>query len=384
MNIFDSSVFYTRQRTHFRLIYLHSIKHFTIKRFLVGILYVLVLLSVGIINIITRLLDELLFPNFKNITIKQPVFIISNPRSGTTFLHRLMCLDQEKYVYNLLYQSTFPSITFYRIIQFFGSIDKKTPGKPLHKLLDFINSKFFSVWDEIHATGFNKSEEDEGVYFISGISPSVGMLTPYLKNFRELFILDNIDDSTKDNIKKYYKTTIQRWMYALGSDKLLLNKTVMSSGRLDILHELFPDVKIIFLIRNPYEAIPSFTSMFTEMWKDLFKDIPENSPEYREWGELGIAYYKYFNEQKNNFKKENFITIPYTDLISAPKQTVLKIYDQLKLETTPEFLERLENETNQARKYKSSHNYTLEQYGFEKEHIYNELKFIFDEFGFEK
>jgi len=383
MNFLDASVFYSRLQTHLRVVYLHTIKYFTIKRFFVGLVYLLVLSIVGTINIISRLIDELIFPNYKNIKIKQPVFIISNPRSGTTFLHRLMCLDEEKYVYNLLYQSTFPSITFYRMIQFFSAIDKKI-GKPLHHLMDWINSIFFGGWDEIHATGFNKSEEDEGLHFVSGISPSVGLTTPFLHEFKELYIPDKLDDTTKEKIKKYYKTTIQRWMYALGSDKLLLMKTVMSSGRMEMLHELFPDVKIIFLIRNPYQAIPSFTSMFAEPWSTIYKEIPENSEAYREWGELGIAYYKYFNEQKNNFKKENFITVQYTDLVAEPKQTVLKIYEQLKLDTSPAFLERLENETNKAKKYKSTHTYSLETYGFDKEHIYNELKFIFDEFGFEK
>jgi hypothetical protein len=369
--------------THLRVVYLHCIKYATPMRFFIGIVYLLVVLSVGFINVISRLLDELIFPNYKEIKVKQPVFIISNPRSGTTFLHRLMCLDEEKFVYNLLYQSTFPSITFYRMIQFFSAVDNKI-GKPLHKLMDWINSKMFGGWDDIHATGFNKSEEDEGLHFISGISPSVGLVTPFLKEFKELYIPDKLDDATKESIKKYYKTTIQRWMYALGSDKLLLMKTVMSSGRLEMLHELFPDVKIIFLIRNPYQAIPSFTSMFAEPWSAIYKEIPENSEQYREWGELGIAYYKYFNEQKNNFKKENFITVQYNDLVAQPKQTVLKIYEQLKLETSPAFLERLENATNKARAYKSTHTYSLETYGFEKDYIYNELKFIFDEFGFEK
>ena len=158
----------------------------------------------------------------------------------------------------------------------------------------------------------------------------------------------------------------------------------MSSGRLEMLYELFPDVKIIFLIRNPYQAIPSFTSMFAEPWSTFYPAIKENSEEYREWGELGIQYYKYFNEQKQNFTKENFITVAYTDLVDKPKETVLKIYEQLKLETSPDFLARLEKSTSTAKKYKSTHAYSLETYGFDKEHIYDELKFIFDEFGFEQ
>ena len=383
MNFFDASIYYTRLRTHFRFVYLHCFKHVTFRRFLIGLLYSIVIISVTIINVCTRLLDEILFPNFKHINVKQPVFIISNPRSGTTFLHRLMCLDEEKFVYNLLYHTTFPSITLYRMIQFFSGIDNKI-GKPLHRVMDLINEKMFGGWDDIHATGFNKSEEDEGLHFVSGISPSVGLVTPFLKEFKELYIPDRLDEGTKNDIKKYYKSTIQRWMYALGSDKIFLSKTVMSSGRLEMLHELFPDVKIIFLIRNPYQAIPSFTSMFAEPWTALHPDIKENSDEYREWGELGIQYYKYFDEQKQHFKKENLITISYTDLVAQPKDTVLKIYDQLKLEITPAFLERLDKATSTAKKYKSTHTYSLETYGFEKEHIYNELKFIFDEFGFEK
>lgn len=383
MNFIDASIYYTRLKTHFRFVYLHCFKHFTIRRFFIGIFYFLTITLVGIINTFTRLLDEILFPNYKEIEVKQPVFIISNPRSGTTFLHRLMCLDNEKFVYNLLYHTTFPSITLYRIIQFFSSCDNKI-GKPLHKFMDYINASMFGGWDDIHATGFNKSEEDEGLHFISGISASVGLVTPFLSEFKELYIPDKLDVATRENIKKYYKATIQRWMYSLGSDKLFLSKTVMSSGRLEMLHELFPEVKIIFLIRDPYKAIPSFTSMFAEPWTLFHPDIKENSDEYREWGEVGIAYYKYFNEQKKNFKKENLITVQYNDLVAQPKETVLKIYKQLKLEIKPEFIEKLEKATTNARKYKSTHSYSLETYGFEKEHIYNELKFIFDEFGFEK
>jgi hypothetical protein len=383
MNIIGAPLFFVRLRTHSRVVYLHCIKNFSIRNFFIGITYFIVLSLVMLTNIVTRLLDEILFPNYRHIEIKQPIFIISNPRSGTTFLHRLMCLDDEKYVSTLMYQTIWPSITLYRIIQVFASVDNKI-GKPLHKLMDMINERFFEAWEDIHETGFNKSEEDEGLHFVSGISASVGLANPQLKEFKELYIPDNLDENSREKIKKFYKATAQRWMYALGSDKLFLSKSVMSSGRLELLHDIFPDIKIIFLIRNPYQAIPSFTSMFAESWPNMFPTIPKVSEEYREWGEVGISYYKYFNEEKSKFKKENFITISYTDLIAQPKETVLKIYDQLKLNVSPTFLDVLEKETTKSRHYSSKHTYSLEEYGFDKDHIYNELEFIFEEFGFEK
>ncbi len=383
MSIFDASIFYVRVRTHLKFVYLMCIKHFSIKNFIIGLLYAIIIgIIVPIVNIIFRILDEILFPNYRDIEIKQPVFIISNPRSGTTFLHRLMCMDDQKFVYILLYHTIIPSITFFKIIGFFGAIDRKI-GRPMRKTVDFIDSKMFGAWEDIHATSFNKSEEDEGLHFVSGISPSIGLVTPFLKNFEELFIPDKLSKREVASIQKYYKATIQRWMYALGADKVFLCKTVMSTGRLEILKNIFPDVKIIFLIRNPYEAIPSFTSMFAEPWKSLYPNINENSEAYREWGNLGTAYYQYFYEEKNKFKKENFVTIPYLDLVNNTKAVVMKIYQQLELDMSEDFLNKLNLETQKSRAYSSKHTYSLEQYGFDKQKIYKDLSFIFDELKIE-
>lgn len=379
MVVVDASIYYTRLKTHFRFIKLHCITHFTIKNFFIGILYGIVIFLVALFSSFCRLFDELLFPNYKNIVVKQPVFIISNPRSGTTYLHRLMCLDHEKFVYTLLYHTTFPSITIFKMIDFFGLIDRRI-GRPMRKFFDWIDNTFFGDWDDIHATGFNRSEEDEGLHFISGISASVGLITPYEAAFKELYIPDKLSEKEKENIKKYYLSTIQKWMYALGSDKLFLCKSVMSTGRLQMLHELFPDIKIIYLVRNPLNVLPSFTSMFASTWSVLYKQIPKNSPEYREWGNLGIEYYKYFTEQKTHFKEENFITVLYDDLVKHPKDTVTKIYQQLQLEMTDGFIERLTEVTSKTRDYKSKHDYSLVEYGYDEATIKQELNFLYQEY----
>lgn len=384
MTFIDATVFYSRVKTHLKYIYVMCFKYFSVRNCIIGILYsIIVGIIVPLVNIVFRIADEILFPNYKNIEIKQPVFIISNPRSGTTFLHRLMCLDEQKFVYFLLFHTVIPSITFFKIVGFFTSIDRKV-GRPMRKFFDFVDSQMFGAWEDIHATSFNKSEEDEALHFISGISPSVGLVTPYLREFKELYIPDSLPEKELVHIRKYYKATIQKWMYAIGADKTFLCKTVMSSGRLKILREIFPDVKIIFLLRNPYEAIPSFTSMFAEPWKNLYPTVKENSEEYREWGELGISYYQYFHQEKNKFEKQNFITVPYADLIKDAKATVIHIYQSLQLKLSDDFLEKLNKETQKSRDYSSKHTYTLEQYGFDKEKIYTELSFIFDELAIEK
>src|ERR1041385_1528928 len=52
-----------------------------------------------------RGLDHLFFPEFKRQPVREPVFIVAPPRSGTTLTQKLMSLDQDRFVYNALYQT---------------------------------------------------------------------------------------------------------------------------------------------------------------------------------------------------------------------------------------------------------------------------------------
>ncbi len=50
---------------------------------------IMMFFTLYVIKTITLSLDAIFFPGFKNVEIKQPVFIIGHPRSGTTFMHKL-------------------------------------------------------------------------------------------------------------------------------------------------------------------------------------------------------------------------------------------------------------------------------------------------------
>ena len=105
------------------------------------------------------ILDELFYSNYKNVAIKNPVFIVSNPRNGTTHLHKLLSLDKQ---FNslLLYQTILPSVSFIRFITFLNTVDY-TLGSPFTKLFSGTSNLFFKAWDKIHKIDFSKEEEDE-------------------------------------------------------------------------------------------------------------------------------------------------------------------------------------------------------------------------------
>lgn len=381
MSFIHSSIFYVRFKVLFQLIYLNCFKHFSVRRFLTTLLFVIILLIYWTLIFVFRLLDEILFFGYRKTEIKNPVFIISNPRSGTTYMHRLMCLDEDRFSYTLLYHTILPSITFIKIIQALGWVDQRI-GRPGRRFFDWLDKVAFGGWSDVHPMGFNKSEEDEGMYFFLMFSPALGLVCPFFDVFKDIQFPDKLDRKDRQPLMNFYVNTVKRWMYCMGKDKVYLAKSVMSTGRLRMLLEEFPDARIIYLIRTPMKAVPSFASMFTAPWKLISPDLPLNGKEGKSWCDLAIAYYAYFYEQKNLIDPENFKTIRYTDLVKHPRDTVISIYKHFGIEITPNFQEQLEKITVRNRNYKSKHSYSLEEYGMTPEEVYEPLKDLFEEFEF--
>ena len=79
----------------------HSLSHtegtparLTPRRILFLTVFFPIFTIVRLINWIGLKLDDLLARDYQQQEVQQPVFILGNPRSGTTFLHRLMAKDR--------------------------------------------------------------------------------------------------------------------------------------------------------------------------------------------------------------------------------------------------------------------------------------------------
>ncbi|MCO5248855.1 MAG: sulfotransferase [Chitinophagales bacterium] len=383
MSFIHASIFYIHIKTFVKIVYLQCIKHFSIRRFLFTLLFVILFVFVSFIVMATRFLDEIFFPNYRKINIKEPIFIIANPRSGTTFLHRLFCLDQEKYGYTLLYHTILPSITIFKIIDIFGAIDKKI-GHPLRKTFDYLDGLFFKGWEEIHPMGFNKSEEDEGTFIFTLITSGIFLLCPFMDEIDYVKFPDLMSEKEREKLSQYYKASIQRFMYSFGMDKIFLSKNVMSTGRLNTIIDLFPDTKIVYIVRSPYKAVPSFISMFSAAWKAHSPEIPENSKYHRAWGELAMDYYLYFHEHIKRLPQNQWYTLKYEDLVENPEKEMIEIYRHFNLSIGTDFELKLRNTSKRSKSYQSTHQYSLEQYGLSKNEVLDRLEAIFDKYSFEK
>ena len=75
--------------------------------------------------------------------------------------------------------------------------------------------------------------------------------------------------------------------------------------------------------------------------------------------------------------------IKYDDLVARPKEIVEMIYSKWDMEIGVDFAIKLKNDTDKSKNYKSRHSYSLEQFGVNKDVVYNRLRGIFEKYNFE-
>ena len=335
------------------------------------------------LNVIGRLLDELLFPDYRNTPLRPPVLITANPRSGTTYLYRLLGYDIESLTTIKLYQAIFPSITLCRVFDFFAWMDQAA-GRPLSRLILLLDRVFFGGWAGLHSMGLERPEEDEALFLFAFATPALYMLFPFFRDVPELAFSDNLPSWKRDAIARYYASSLRRILYATGgADKTLLLKSVLFTSRMKLFLGVFPEARIVHLVRHPYEVLPSTIDMFSAFWRVHSPDIAKDSDESRDWARLCVAYYKYFHQNRSLVDASRYLTVRYTDLKEDPVGTVKKVCGAFGLPFDPGFLARLGSDAARNHNFRSNHDCSLEDYGIDRRWVYEELKDIFEEYGFD-
>ncbi|WP_428355757.1 sulfotransferase family protein [Methyloprofundus sp.] len=334
--------------------------------FFVGFIIIPAILWFRLIVVFFQALDYILFPGFWRQEVKQPLFILSNPRSGSTFLHRMLEKDQQ-YTYLSLWQSLFNSITLYKLVNLIGSLDKKI-GCPVAQMIDAIDRHFFKGWDGLHKAGLRFSEEDEFLFVSSFLAPGLILFFPYLHEVGDIFALDNLPDKARKRVVKNFRLSVQRHVYATGGATFLA-KNAAAGGRLGIYQEAFPDMRVIHIRSDILRSVASSLSVFSKPWSFHSPACYQRKYESMSVIEMVRTNHQGIINYRHNFTPENLLDIEYDNLVSDPEKTVMSIYQHFGMPLNAEYKTRLRQDCIAAKSYRSTHKYTVEEYGFTKEEI---------------
>lgn len=364
-----------------RALYLSLFKtRFSVRRWAYIFFFTTLYWVMWVIVALGRALDHVFFPGFRRQPIIEPVFIVAPPRSGTTLTQKLMSLDDERFVHVKLYQTIFPSVCYQRCFDGVAWLDRHT-GRLLSRFAGWVEKTFFGGWDDMHKLRFDQPEEDDGFFVYSFVTEAIYLLFPHVDELWEAGFADALRAEDRRKLMRYYRSCLQRHLYANGPDKTLLSKATQSSGSVESLKEAFPGARFITIIRHPYQSVASHVSVFYPVWRAHSPDIARDSAVSKSYARLAVRWYQHLFEFGSKMDPAHFYCMDYRDLTRSPREALEKLYQHFGWETSEACRSRLDAATERQRSFKSEHHYTLEEFGLSKEWIQEELGGLLDHYS---
>lgn len=311
-------------------------------------------LLLNVMHVIGFVCDAMLFRKARHVEVVAPIFILGVPRSGTTFLQRVLSADNSLTTLRAWECVLAPSITeryFWRMLAKVFS--------PLLGVVEFLQKQLFGKLDSIHTIRFDEPEEDFLLLLAVHACFLLFVLAP---NDKYLWRLARFDDELpawwRRAVMRYYHACLQKHLYFHGQNKRILSKNPSFTPLMKSLQETFPDARFVACTRAPEAALasqfsslkPSFALFGTAQSVLLIKQqmLDTLSFYYRrlaQWGE-----------------QERCLIVPMNDIKSDLLRTAEVIYRYCALPLTAEFQQSLQAKHETSRAYQSRHTYQLSEF----------------------
>jgi hypothetical protein len=263
--------------------------------------------------------DRIRYPSLKDKASMEypPVFIIGHWRSGTSFLHDLLCRVYPA-AYTTTYHATFPNnlFAFKGLIRFFMWVFmprkrptdamKMHPDLPQEEEIALGQERLFSFYYWFYFPREAEQLADEFMYLYDPLS------------------------TRSINFLQHYREFIHRCQLNTGGE-IFISKNPVNTARLAVLNDGFPGARFIYLKRDPYETLQSSVNFF----QSLLRGISLQHYEEHKVDRFILDNYKrmisIYLEQKKLIPSENLIELSYEDLIQNPEKILSEVTGQLDL-----------------------------------------------------
>lgn len=249
--------------------------------------------------------------------VKPPLFIIGHWRTGSTYLHNLLSLDNN-FAFPTTLQTVIPGsfVKFTKLMYpiVAGSLPETRPQ------------------DDVALGAELPNEEEYAMGNLSRFSFYHGWCFPKnMDKYNDYIDFKDVPQSEIDEFIEIYLEFLKKVAY-VNDNKMLLIKNPSNTARIKLLLELFPDAKFIHMIRNPFHV-------FLSMQRNVEKEMPlytlQNPPKWEVFEHAIVDVYKrmyakYFKE-KELIPPGNHADVRYENLIKRPMQELEQLYHNLEL-----------------------------------------------------
>lgn len=308
--------------------------------------------------IMNYLTQRLLFAEYKknnkqsHAKLHPPIFITGIPRSGTTFLHRMINLDEQcQYV------------PFWRLYRPFAPLNGSDNRQKLARQEINVRRPAYPEMDSKH---FIREDRGEECIWMTGITLSsivFWVLAPVASYAKWVFKQDR-----QDYYEEYRELLQAQQQYC--PEQHLVLKAPDHTPNLAVLLKHIPDAKIIQMHRNPVTCLTSLNSLFYSTHKSVSYHLnPQRIGEINQQ-----MYFHYLKRNQEDREKKDLsaslFDVPYQQLVEHPLDTVRMIYQHFQFTFTKEFEQKLSVYITQNKKDKyGKHIYCPEQFGQDQDRL---------------
>ena len=248
---------------------------------------------------------------------KPPLFILGHWRSGTTFLHELLSLD-ERHTSPNTFECIAPNQFLLTEKRMLPILQKKMPRqRPMDGM----------------EVGLDRPQEDEFALCNMGIpSPYLTIAFPrHPPAFPEYLDLRTLDEAARERWKNALLEFLQRVTLYRGTQRRLVLKSPTHTARVRTLLELFPGARFVFLVRDPYLVFASTMHMFDALYRTYGLQHPPFPGLEEQVLDTYLRLHAAFEADRNLIPPGQLVALRYEDLVAEPSGVLADLYRVLDL-----------------------------------------------------
>jgi hypothetical protein len=284
------------------------------------------------------------YPAFLNIPVRSPCFVVGLPRTGTTYLHRLLSLDP-KVRSPLLWELLQPTPDFIpdptTDVKALMEKDKKKRANNIKALLMLRESLGDDALKHIHEIGYDLPEEcNFAMAFEMPVIPQY-IYAGYLNQSEYFGKNRGINEQKVVQGYLTYKKILQLLSLQEGDGGKDPRRWVVKCPiHLYYIKELgiaFPDAKLIWCHRHPVSAVPSMCSLLKSLHQMYYTPTSrDDATSGRVFADMSAQMLAKAPQDIKDAKLEH-VDVIYDDFIKDPMSVVKMVYANFGWEFTEEY-----------------------------------------------
>jgi len=296
--------------------------------------------------------DRRLYPKIPHQEIREPLFIVGLPRSGTTLLHSLLAADPEHRC-PLMWEVRSPSPP--------TLADEKRRIQRATKSCSFFNW-LAPTFRYVHAVGAEVPQECISLMTPTFMSDQFDAMY-YVPSYRAWFFQQDLRPAYE-----YHRRLLQHLQFRRAARRWIL-KAPTHMFAMPALLSIYPDALFVQTHRTPVDAMASVSSLVTIL-RSAFSDAVDPIMVCREaihyWSE---TMHKFLNE-RDRLASNRICDVEYDEISRDPIAAVRRIYDHFGWSLSQNAEQRMRTlVASHAERQPGNHRYHLSQFGSSAEEV---------------